>query len=243
MKTNSLFLFTILFMFFGLNVFAQTGTDSLTTDKGTLKITYQGWSSVLIEFNNKVIYVDPAFVTNDYLSGPKADFIFITHSHYENLNMGILRKIVQKGTNIIANKECAEILNNDIEGAKITTTVNNKTYTINGLKFNTVPAYNMAGEKIYHKKGDNNGFIFEFGNVKVFIAGDTENIPELKELKNIDIAFLPICRPYAMDADMFVDLVNSFKPKIVYPYHYDKKELEKLKKLFEGITDVELRVR
>ncbi len=243
MRTKNLFLLTILFMFFGLNIFGQYVTDTLTTSKGNLKITFHGWSSLLIEFDNKVIYVDPACVQTDYLSCPKADFIFITHSHFDHMNLGILRKICQKGTNLIVNKECASVLGSSIEDVKITTVVNDKHYSIKGISFNTVPAYNMAGEKMYHKKGDNNGFIFEFGNLHVYIAGDTENIPEIKLLKNIDVAFLPLNRPYTMDADMFMDLVKSFKPKIVYPYHIDKKELDKLPKLFEGLTDTELRIR
>jgi len=232
-------------MLLSVNLNAQPFTETFNTDKGELKITLLGWSSLFIEFNGKNIYVDPVnkFKNINYANLPKADILFITHSHADHFNMEIIKQLINDSTKVVVNKECYDILGSSLKPVKQTTVYNNNTYNIGSLKFKTVPAYNISGDKIYHKKGDNNGFVFDFGGLNVLVAGDTENIPELKELKNIDVAFLPLNRPYTMDEIMFVDLVKTMQPKILYPYHYDKTLLDKALELLKDQNFTEIRVR
>jgi len=119
--------------------------------------------------------------------------------------------------------------------------------TVMGLKIEAVPAYNivhMRRENMpYHPKGDGNGYIITFGNKRVYVAGDTENIPEMKALKDIDIAFLPMNLPYTMSPEMVADAAKAFKPKILYPYHYGRTDTSKIVKLMKGVKGIEVRIR
>jgi len=119
--------------------------------------------------------------------------------------------------------------------------------TVGGLQIEAVPAYNlvhMRSEGVpYHPKGAGNGYVITFGDIKVYVAGDTENTPEMKALQNIDCAFLPMNLPYTMTPEMVADAAKAFKPKILYPYHYGKTDTSKLEELMKGRADVEVRIR
>jgi L-ascorbate metabolism protein UlaG (beta-lactamase superfamily) len=246
---NKLFLLAILLFIFGNDFFSQS-FDIYKTSSGELKITMIGWSGLKFEHNKKVIYVDPSIRKNstvnpNYDTLAKADFIFITHAHFDHFNIDVIKKILKSDTKLIINQECTDILGKSLGNISITTVVNNKEYRINDLNFKTVPAYNLTGDgdKIYHPLGVGNGFVFTFDNLLVLVAGDTENIPEIKLLKDIDIAFLPLNRPYTMDDGMFINLVLVFKPKIVYPYHYDDTYLVKVVEALNKNRDIELKIR
>jgi len=119
--------------------------------------------------------------------------------------------------------------------------------TIEKLKIESVPAYNLVHKRKngqpFHPKGNGNGYIITFGNKRVYVAGDTENIPEMKALKNIDIAFLPMNVPYTMTPEMVADAARAFKPKILYPYHYGKTDPLKLVELLKDTPEIEIRIR
>ena len=119
--------------------------------------------------------------------------------------------------------------------------------TIKGIKIEAVPAYNIVHKRDngepFHPKGAGNGYVIHFGDKKVYIAGDTENIPEMKELKDIDIAFLPMNLPYTMTPEMVADAAKSFKPRILYPYHYGETDVSKIVDLMKDTKDVEVRIR
>ncbi|HPN38618.1 MAG TPA: MBL fold metallo-hydrolase [Melioribacteraceae bacterium] len=241
--------FIILFCFASFITKAKQ-TDIYNTSKGELKITMLGWSGVKFEYNNKIIYVDPSLRKNsevnpNYDTLAKADYIFITHAHFDHFNIEVIKKLLKPETHLIVNDECYKILGTSLGKIVITRVVNNKEYDFAGLEFFVTPAYNLSGEegKIYHPEGVGNGYIFNFDNFKVLVAGDTENIPELKTLKNIDVAFLPLNRPFTMDDNMFINLVLSFKPKIVYPYHYDDNYLANVIKALNKNTEIELKIR
>lgn len=222
---------------------AQLWTEKIKTDNGDLSISMISWATLELEYDGKIIYVDPADKGGDYSALPKADLIFITHTHFDHLNIGIIRQLLKKDTKLIITEEINYVIKDAIKNNKLIVIQNNQNFEVDGIKFSTVPAYNLGGEKIYHLKGKNNGYVFHFANLNVLIAGDTENIPELKLLKDISIAFLPLNRPYTMDENMFVDLVKSMKPKIVYPYHYDATMVEKVKELLADFKESELRVK
>ena len=119
--------------------------------------------------------------------------------------------------------------------------------TIGGLKIEAVPAYNLVHKRPngspYHPKGSGNGYIITFGDKRVYVAGDTENVPEMKKLKNIDIAFLPMNLPYTMTPEMVADAAKAFKPRILYPYHFGETDTSKLVALLKDAKGIEVRIR
>jgi L-ascorbate metabolism protein UlaG (beta-lactamase superfamily) len=119
--------------------------------------------------------------------------------------------------------------------------------TVEGLKIEAVPAYNIVHKRDtgqpFHPKGIGNGYIITFGGKRVYVAGDTENTPEMKSLKNIDIAFLPMNIPYTMTPEMVADAAKAFKPKILYPYHFGETDTSKLVSLLKETPEIEVRIR
>ena len=123
---------------------------------------------------------------------------------------------------------------------------NGETKTLNGVTVEAVPAYNIVNKRpdgsVNHPKGDGNGYVFTFGTTRVYVAGDTENVPEMKALKNIDIAFLPVNGP-TMTPEMFVDAAQGFRPKILYPYHYSQTDASQLAAALKNESGIEVRIR
>ena len=119
--------------------------------------------------------------------------------------------------------------------------------TIEGLRMEAIPSYNLVhmrdNGKPYHPKGVGNGYVVTFGDKRVYVAGDTENIPEMKSLQNIDIAFLPMNLPYTMTPEMVGDAAKAFRPKILYPYHYGKTDTSKIVELLKEDKGIEVRIR
>jgi len=124
---------------------------------------------------------------------------------------------------------------------------NGDTRTVLGLPIQAVPAYNIAHKRPdgnpFHPKGSGNGYIVTFGDKRVYIAGDTENTPEMKALKAIDVAFLPMNLPYTMTPEMVADAARAFRPKILYPYHYGETDTSQLVTLLQGEKGIEVRIR
>ena len=229
--------------FMAISVMSQTNfeKDTIKTSKGNLEITFIGHASLMFTYDNKVIFIDPYSKLADYSQFPKADLIFITHHHGDHLDLSAIEKIRTDKTKIILTKLCSEkipdgmIMNNGDEK------------TVDGLNILAVPAYNLVHKRDsgqpFHVKGEGNGYVITFGDKKVYIAGDTENTPEMKALKNIDIAFLPMNLPYTMTPEMVADAAKSFKPKILYPYHTGDTDISKLVDLMKDTKEVEVRIR
>ena len=116
-----------------------------------------------------------------------------------------------------------------------------------GIRIEAVPAYNLLHKREtgvpYHPQGEGNGYIFTFGSTRVYVAGDTENIPEMKTLHNIDVAFLPMNLPYTMTPEMVADAARAFRPKVLYPYHYGETDPQRLSALLAADRDIEVRIR
>jgi len=219
----------------------QFEKDTIITSAGNLEITFIGHASLIFTFNNKVIHVDPFSRLADYSQFPKADIILITHHHGDHFDLNAIEKIKKENTVVILTKLCAEnfdggiVMNNgDIEET-------------NGIKIEAVPAYNIVHKRDngepFHPKGEGNGYVITFGDKKVYVAGDTENTPEMKDMKEIDIAFLPMNLPYTMTPEMVADAAKSFKPKILYPYHYGDTDVSIITDLMKEVKGVEVRIR
>ncbi len=215
-------------------------TDVIPTSAGDLEITFIGHGSLMITFNGKTIHIDPVSSEADYTSLPKADIVFLTHEHSDHLDKDALAKLRTDGTIIVLTELCAT----QIQGGVIMR--NGETQTIDGLKVEAVAAYNILHKRpngeAFHPKGNGNGYILNFGDTRVYVAGDTENTPEMKGLQNIAIAFLPMNLPYTMTPEMVAEAVRAFRPRILYPYHFGKTELSKIVELLKG-EDIEVRLR
>jgi L-ascorbate metabolism protein UlaG (beta-lactamase superfamily) len=219
----------------------QFKKDIISTSKGNLVITFIGHASLFFNYNGMVIHVDPFSRLADYSILPKADIILITHEHGDHCDPNAVEKIRIEKTKVILTEACSEKISGGI------VMKNGDVRTVDGIEIEAVPAYNMVHKRDngepFHKKGDGNGYVIQFGNKKVYIAGDTENTPEMKSLKGIDIAFLPMNLPYTMTPEMVADAAKSFKPKILYPYHYGETDVEKIVDLMKDTKDVEVRIR
>ena len=216
-------------------------TDTIKTSAGDLKITFLGHGSLMFTFGGKIIHVDPYSNVADYSKLPKADIILLAHEHMDHLDLKALNLLRTEKTLVVLTQTCAK----QVEGGIVMN--NGDVKTVEGLKIEAVPAYNMIHKRddgqLFHPKGIGNGYIITFGDKRVYVAGDTENIPEMKGLKGIDIAFLPMNLPYTMTPEMVADAAKAFKPKILYPYHYGETDTSRLINLLSDSKLMEIRIR
>jgi Predicted Zn-dependent hydrolases of the beta-lactamase fold len=241
MKTKSI-ICILLFVIFCTKVDAQhLQADSYPAgnDK-TLKVTLVGHGSVMFEYDNRVIHVDPYSNVADYTKLPKADLIILTHEHADHLDMKAIDAIKIPQTQFIVSAICNEKLGyGEIVG-------NGDKTAFETVSIEAVPAYNIVHRHpsgaYYHPKGDGNGYVFTFGELRVYVAGDTENISEMNLLKDIDIAFLPKNLPYTMTDEMFIDAAKTLQPTYLYPYHFSEFDEEKIGNALKNTT-IQLLVR
>lgn len=175
------------------------------------KIDWFGHASFKIT-GERIIYIDPWKIK----SHEKADIILISHSHFDHLSLEDIKKITARETDILITPDGQSKLR-DIDG-KVTLIEPKKKYNVKDIVIETTPAYNL-NKKFHPKENDWVGFIINLSQSRIFYAGDTDNIPEIKNLK-VDIALLPVSGTYVMDAKEAADLANAMKPKIAIPYHY-----------------------
>lgn len=212
--------------------------DIYNTSKGKLSIYFIGHGTLMFEFNGKIIHVDPWTKLADYTALPKADYIFITHHHGDHFDTTAIKQVWKKNTTLVLNSGLYESYN---KGEMMK---NGDSKVFGEIKVEAVPAYNTTPERDkFHPKGRDNGYVFNFGNRRVYVAGDTENIPEMAFLKNIYIAFLPMNQPYTMLPKQVVEAVDKFEPKILYPYHYGETNLDELKTLMAAEPQTELKIK
>jgi L-ascorbate metabolism protein UlaG (beta-lactamase superfamily) len=185
--------------------------------------------------------VDPVGQYADYSKLPQADLILITHEHRDHLDAKAVARLRRPDTKIGLNQAAA----GQVAGGVVLK--NGEVQTVAGFTIAVVPAYNLVHKREtgepFHPKGRDNGYVITFGDKKVYVAGDTENTPEMKALKGIDIAFLPMNLPYTMTPEMVADAALAFKPKILYPYHFGKTDTARLVALLQAHPEIEVRLR
>jgi len=244
MKNYLIILFILLplgFIFSADDGSASKGVkmDEFKADNGTIKIYFLGHGSLRIDYNKTVIEIDPVkkYMGTDKL--PKADIILITHEHSDHLDKTVIESLSAKKTVLILNQSSFNIL----KTGKVL--ANGQVWENKAVKIEAVPAYNTTeGRDKYHpKSGRDNGYILNLGGKRIYIAGDTEDIPEMANLKSVDIAFLPMNQPYTMTPEQVVNAVKMIKPKIVYPYHFGETKVELLSELMKDNKETELRIR
>jgi len=221
----------------------QFESDVIKTSNGELEMFFIGHATLLFLYNNLVIHIDPVARETMFDAMPEADLILITHEHGDHFNIKTIERIVKEGTRIILTKTCMNLLG-DVEA---TVMRNGDSMEFHDVKIEALPAYNIENKefkwKPYHPMGVGNSYLLTFGDTKVLIGGDTENIPEIKALKDIDVAFLPMNLPFTMSPEMVADAAISFRPRILYPYQYVGNDPEYLVGLLKDEKDIEVRIR
>ncbi len=203
---------------------------------------FYGHSSLAVSYGGKWFQIDPVGENADYSGEPKADFILVTHDHYDHLDTAVVAMLSKPETRVICNAVSAAALGYGEVMA------NGDTLRLaDDMLVEAVPAYNFTpGHENFHPAGGrDNGYLLTLGGTRVYIAGDSENTPEMMAMKDIDIAFLPVNQPYTMTVDQAVEAVKAIKPRIFYPYHYgqveEKTDMDRLVEEVKDITEVRVR--
>jgi len=232
----------LIFMTMTAGAYSQDSyaADVIKTSAGNVEMYFIGHGSLMFKVNDFCIHIDPVSSSGSYDKLPKADLILVTHEHYDHLDAKLISSLRKPGTVMFCNQKSASEI-------KWSQPMNaGDTRSAGSISIEAVPAYNIVNMRSpgqpFHPKGTGLGFILTIGDKKFYIAGDTENTPEMKALKNIDVAFLPMNLPYTMTPEMVSDAAMAFKPKILYPYHYGDTKTEKLTQLLKD-SGIEVRIR
>jgi L-ascorbate metabolism protein UlaG (beta-lactamase superfamily) len=217
--------------------------DHIATSDGDLVIQPLNHATFVMGWKEKIIYVDPVGAGKRFEGLPKPDLILVTDIHGDHLAPETLEAVVDAKSTIVAPSAVAEKLSEKLR-KQTTVVANGETKSVAGISIEAVPMYNLTPDRLqYHNKGRGNGYVVTVGGKRVYISGDTEDIPEMRALKNIDVAFVCMNLPYTMTEEQAASAVRAFKPKIVYPYHYRGSDVEKFKKLVGDGIGVEVRLR
>lgn len=241
MILKTAFFAAALFAVLGQGLASAVTTDRMATSDGELVIGFVGHGSVFFEYKGKVIQVDPWSKVGDYAALPKADLVLITHEHRDHLDPEALALTAKPGAPVVANANAGA----QVKGAKVVK--NGDKFTEQGFAIEAVPAYNRVHKRpegeFYHPKGVGNGYVITFGDKKVYVAGDTEDIPEMAALAGVDVAFIPVNLPYTMTPEMAVEAAKLLKPGILYPYHTGETDMAKLEAMLKAVPGVDVRIR
>ena len=224
------------FTLFAAAVFGAPPQD-FSTSAGTLKLTPIQHASLMIQAGGKVLYIDPAM--GNYGGMPQADYILITDIHEDHMAPDVVNKLKKSSTEIIA----PQAVSKEITGVNVISY--GQTKKVGPFTVESVPAYNLkrgpSPGELFHDKGRGCGYILTYGGKRFYFSGDTEAIPEMKALKNIDVAFVCMNLPYTMTPEEAAEAVRAFHPAIVYPYHYQGSDTAAFKKALAG-TGIDVRL-
>lgn len=204
-----------------------------TSKADTIAINNLGHSSVYFEYNDLIIYVDPYSAVADFDTLPDADYIFITHGHPDHYDLTALDKIKKDATVLVTTQAVADL---GTYAHSLQVLGNGDSLEIEGIWVKAVPAYNIVNNE-YHPKGVGNGYVFTFGGKKIYVAGDTEHIPEMRMMGKIDIAFLPMNIPYTMTPLEASNAALNINPEILYIYHYGTSDTALVRKLLRNYIE------
>ncbi len=227
---------------------ASAGAQTLSGDKiptstgGDLVIHPINHATFAMAWDGNTIYVDPVGGAEAFAGIPAPDIVLLTDIHGDHLNAATLTAVVGASTAIVAPAAVAEQLPDTLRG-RTTVLANGEARSVGGISIEAVPMYNTTPDRLqYPTKGRGNGYVVSLGGKRVYISGDTEDIPEMRALENIDVAFVCFNLPYTMTEEQAASAVREFAPKIVYPYHYRGSDLDKFKRLVGSDKDIEVRV-
>ena len=228
----------------GMPVTADTYEVDVFKTKSGKTVTFHALThaSIRIQYDGKEIEIDPVTKlgnkTIDYAAMPKADYLFVTHEHGDHFSQDAIKILTDGKTRFITNQRCAEMY-----GSGEVMKNGDKLQLADDFTVEAVPAYNYSeGRTQFHPKGRDNGYILTVDGLRIYIAGDTEDIPELSAVKDIDIAFLPCNQPYTMTPEQLVRAAGIIKPKILFPYHYGQTDLNSIPSLLRN-NGIDVRIR
>jgi L-ascorbate metabolism protein UlaG (beta-lactamase superfamily) len=213
--------------------------------KSDIKITPISHATAVLEFGETVIYIDPTGGAKAFEGFKTPNYIFITDIHGDHMNKKTLNELDLANTTIVTPDAVAKQLQ-AINAKEIIVINNGESKTINNFSVEAIPMYNLREEALkFHSKGRGNGYVFNIDNERIYFSGDTEDIPEMRNLNNIDKAFVCMNLPYTMTVESAASAVLEFKPKQVYPYHYKGtnglSDVSKFKKLINnGNNEIEV---
>ena len=217
--------------------------DRIATSQGELILRPINHATFLMYWRGKAIYVDPVGGAERFQGLPPPALILVTDIHADHYSADTLAALFQPGTVIVAPKAVRDMMPATVM-AVTRELANGQTLTEAGIPLEAVPMYNITeGRLTNHPKGRGNGYVLTLGDKRVYIAGDTEATAELRALKNIDVAFIPMNLPFTMSVDQAADGVRAFKPKIVYPYHHRNSDVNEFARLVGTDVGVEVRQR
>lgn len=221
----------------------EVSGDRIATAEGDLIIQPINHATLVLGWKGKTVYVDPVGGGKLFEALPRPDLILLTDVHGDHLNADTLAAVAGDKTALVAPSSVAEKLPENLR-KQTTILANGRTKSLLGISIEAIPMYNLTAERLkFHEKGRGNGYLLTVGGKRVYISGDTEDIPEMRALKNIEVAFLCMNLPYTMTADQAASAVREFRPRIVYPYHYRGADLEKFKMLVGTDLGIEVRLR
>ena len=234
---------------FAASAVAAAGGDALprtdtfrAPDGEAVTFTCIKHGSLRIQYKGLEIQVDPVGKglppETDYAAFPKADLILVTHEHFDHFDRDAISVLLKDGTETIVNPAVRGML-----GEGRTLSNGDRFKWRDGIAIDAVPAYNTTpGHLQFHPKGRDNGYVLDLGGFRVYIAGDTEDIPEMANLSGIDVAFLPCNQPYTMTPGQAAAAARSFSPKVLFPYHYGTTDIRRLADLLDG-SGIDVRIR
>lgn len=200
-------------------------------------------ATMVLCWSETVIYVDPVGGADAFEDSPAPDLVLLTDIHGDHFDVDTLNSVITEDTVLIAPRAVAEQLPDALADRTTVLHSDGDSYALFGIGVKTVPMYNTTKERLqYHEKGRGNGYIVTFGATRIYIAGDTEDTPEMRNLRDIDAAFVPMNLPYTMTVEQAADAVLEFRPSVVYPYHYRGSDVERFESLVESQSDIDVRL-
>lgn len=207
----------VLFVFFVVSFSAREATDIFKAQGGNVTITPFTHASVQLEHAGKVVHVDPWSADRSFSAAKPADLILVTDDPGHHLDVKAIAALRRPGAPVV-------IAANGLKGVPDGIVLKNgERREVAGVLVEAVPAYDITPGEPYHPKGEANGYIVTLGGLRVYFAGVTECVPEIRTLKGVDVAFFPMNLPLKrMEPEAAVDCIRAFRPRVVYPYHYDQ---------------------
>ena len=237
---------TAICFFMATGAAAELTRDTIKTSDGVLTVHPINHATFVMTWGEHVVYVDPVGGSELFSEFEPPDLILITHIHGDHTSTETMRGVSTDTTRIVGPPTVAEKLGEGVPG-ELAIVANGETFEVGGIRVEAVPAYNLTEERQgFHPQGRDNGYVVTIGGKRIYIAGDTEDIPEMRALENIDAAFVCMNLPYTMTVERAADAVLEFAPRIVYPYHYRGKggmsDIDRFSEIVASNPDIEVRL-
>lgn len=213
-------------------------TDVFNAGGKRLVITFIGHGTLMFDYDGTIVHLDPVPEQADYDRLPRADLVLVTHEHHDHLNPQLIGSLRAPGAEVVLNPASRDTLGYGHALA------NGEELTVKGIGIRAVPAHNTTpGRERFHLGGRDNGYLLDFGGFRVYVAGDTEPLPEMSGLGDVDVAFLPVNQPYTMTPAQAAEAARRIRPRTLYPYHYGDTRVADLADLLSDAPEIEVRLR